>query len=136
MGTPIVNGTYNGPVTIPTGGAEFLALLVTVTGAAPPPPPTGDTTPPNISNIQVVRVRSRKVKIVWDTNEPANSQIEFSENSCPCSTQTPLNSEYVTRHPVRITQLHPNTTYHYRVKSRDAAGNIAISSDRTFTTQP
>lgn len=30
FGTPIYSGTYNGPVTIPTGGAEFNAFLVQV----------------------------------------------------------------------------------------------------------
>ena len=39
MGSPILSGTYSGPVAIPTGGAEFLALLVLKTGTAPPPPP-------------------------------------------------------------------------------------------------
>ena len=29
----------------------------------------------------------------------------------------------------------PSTLYHYRVKSRDAAGNLATSGDFTFTTR-
>lgn len=39
MGSPILTGVYSGPVDIPTGNAEFLALLVVASGAAPPPPP-------------------------------------------------------------------------------------------------
>jgi len=41
----------------------------------------------------------------------------------------------VTSHQQRLAGLSPNTTYHYRVKSSDAAGNPAASPDRTFTTK-
>ncbi|HEY7159991.1 MAG TPA: hypothetical protein VH815_01975, partial [Acidobacteriota bacterium] len=47
MGTPVYQGTYNGPVNIPTSGKEFLPLLVVGNGTAPPPPPPPDTTPPD-----------------------------------------------------------------------------------------
>ena len=32
--------------------------------------------------------------------------------------------------------LSPTTLYHYRVKSKDAAGNLAVSPDAVFTTAP
>jgi hypothetical protein len=32
--------------------------------------------------------------------------------------------------------LSANTPYHYRVKSKDAAGNLAVSGDFSFTTAP
>jgi hypothetical protein len=35
---------------------------------------------------------------------------------------------------VALTGLLPQTTYHYRVKSSDAAGNLALSADFSFTT--
>ena len=37
-------------------------------------------------------------------------------------------------HSVVLTGLQPNTEYHYRVKSKDKAGNLAVSDDKTFTT--
>lgn len=40
----------------------------------------------------------------------------------------------VTSHSVPITGLTTNTLYHYRVKSKDAASNLATSTDNTFTT--
>ena len=40
----------------------------------------------------------------------------------------------VTSHTVTLTGLSPQTTYHYKVKSRDAAGLRAESGDFTFTT--
>ena len=42
----------------------------------------------------------------------------------------------LTAHRVRLTGLACATTYHYRVHSTDAAGNPAVSSDRTLVTQP
>ena len=40
----------------------------------------------------------------------------------------------VTSHSASLSGLAANTLYHYRVKSRDAAGNLATSGDFTFTT--
>jgi hypothetical protein len=40
----------------------------------------------------------------------------------------------VTAHSQGLSGLTPNTSYHYRVKSRDAAGNLQTSVDFTFTT--
>src|SRR5690606_16711006 len=37
-------------------------------------------------------------------------------------------------HSVGLTGLQPSTTYHFRVRSRDAAGNPTTSPDGTFTT--
>jgi hypothetical protein len=229
MGSPVLQGTYNAPVAIPTGGAEFLSLLVLATGTPPPPPP-GDTTPPNttitssvcgttvgsssvtinwtgtdnstptpslvysekldggswssytpatsktytnltsgshtvsvrakdlsgnvdgspatctftvnlndttppvISNIQVTNIQSTKVTVSWTTNEASSSQVEYGLNPCPCSLNTLKDQTLVTSHSQMLTALLPNTTYHYRVKSWDAAGNLGVSSDRTFTT--
>jgi hypothetical protein len=40
----------------------------------------------------------------------------------------------VTSHSQSLSGLSAGTVYHYRVKSRDASGNLATSSDFTFTT--
>src|SRR3989440_12985894 len=39
-----------------------------------------------------------------------------------------------TSHTVTVGGLSGSTTYHYRVKSKDAAGNLATSADSTLTT--
>jgi hypothetical protein len=39
-------------------------------------------------------------------------------------------------HAVFLQNLQPGTTYHYRVKSKDVAGNLVTSQDQTFTTKP
>lgn len=40
----------------------------------------------------------------------------------------------VISHNVTITGLTPGSTMHFRVKSRDGAGNSAISTDGSFST--
>src|SRR4029077_19656278 len=47
---------------------------------------------------------------------------------------TTLVSARVTSHSVSLSGLQAATLYHYRVKSGDVAGNLAVSSDRTFVT--
>src|SRR5206468_10017544 len=46
---------------------------------------------------------------------------------------TALNPTMVTAHSQALNGLAGNTTYHYRVKSKDAAGNLAVSGDFAFT---
>ena len=40
----------------------------------------------------------------------------------------------MTSHGAALSGMAASTLYHYRVKSRDAAGNLAISGGATFTT--
>ena len=40
----------------------------------------------------------------------------------------------VTAHTAVLTGLSASTVYHYRVRSRDAAGNLTVSGDFTFPT--
>ncbi|TLY33841.1 MAG: hypothetical protein E6K62_06495 [Nitrospirae bacterium] len=47
---------------------------------------------------------------------------------------TTLNINRVTLHSQTLNGLDRNTWYHYRVKSRDAAGNLAVSGDFVFKT--
>ena len=47
---------------------------------------------------------------------------------------TPLTRSLRTGHSVALGGLTERTAYHFRVRSRDAAGNLAVSGDFTFTT--
>jgi glucose/arabinose dehydrogenase/endonuclease YncB( thermonuclease family)/methionine-rich copper-binding protein CopC len=92
-----------------------------------------DTTAPTISNVKVVRLTRNRVTIDWTTNESSDSQIEYGLTTSYGSS-TSLSTSKVTKHEVQISNLKPQTTYHYRVKSKDAAGNLATSADFTVTT--
>jgi hypothetical protein len=55
-------------------------------------------------------------------------------NTTSYGNSTTISSTLTTSHSRVLTVLSPSTLYHYRVKSKDAAGNLATSGDYTFTT--
>jgi hypothetical protein len=92
-----------------------------------------DGTPPVLSSINAVTPTDATATITWSTNEAADTQVEYGLTTSYGSTTT-LNTTLLTSHSQDLTGLQPLTLYHYRVKSRDAAGNLATSGDNTFTT--
>jgi hypothetical protein len=92
-----------------------------------------DTTPPVISAMRAVNVGSNGATIAWTTNEASDSQVEYGPTTAYGSS-TVRNATLATSHSQNLSGLAPSTLYHYRVKSRDAAGNLAVSSDSTFRT--
>jgi hypothetical protein len=102
-------------------------------GTTAPPPPATDTTPPSISAVAAPLTTSSGATVTWTTNEGSNSQVEYGVTT-GYGSATALNGSMVTSHSQSLSGLAANALYHYRVKSRDAAGNLAISPDATFTT--
>jgi RHS repeat-associated protein len=94
---------------------------------------TPDTTPPVISNVVAGGATATSATITWNTNENSDSQVEYGTTTA-YGQSTALDPALVTAHSQGLSGLTPGTLYHYRVKSRDAAGNLAVSGDFTFTT--
>src|SRR5437899_8821706 len=92
-----------------------------------------DTIPPVISSVSAFNISSAAATITWATNEASDSQVEYGLTTAYGSS-TPLNSSLLTAHAVTLTGFQATALYHYRVKSRDAAGNLATSADFTLTT--
>lgn len=95
--------------------------------------PTADTTPPMISGVTAVNPSQNGATINWTTNEPATSQVEYGPTTSYGSS-TAVNTTLETAHAQVVAGLDEATTYHYRVRSVDAAGNVAASGDFTFNT--
>jgi hypothetical protein len=100
--------------------------------ASSPPPPPSDTTAPTLSAM-AASAGAQDVTVTWTTDEAADSQVEYG-TSTAYGSSSPLATMLVTSHSVSISGLAPATAYHYRVRSRDAAGNLAIGADASFTT--
>ena len=96
---------------------------------------TLDSTTPTISGIGAGSISSSTVVISWTTNEASTTQVEYG-TTISYGSSTTLDTNLVTSHSVSLTGLSFSTAYHYRVKSRDEAGNLSISGDLTFTTLP
>ena len=72
-------------------------------------------------------------RITWTTDEPSDSLAIYGPTPS-YGQNTPLDIALVKSHAVNFSGLSSGTTYHFRVKSRNAAGNLATSQDLTFTT--
>ncbi len=111
-----------------------------------------DTAPPVISNIQAINLTVTNVTatdisgqtinvavasavITWTTDEASDSQVEHEGPNATFPVGSTPDPARVTSHSISLSGLSAATTYRYRVKSKDAAGNLAMSEDRTFTTQ-
>jgi len=96
-------------------------------------PPDTDTTAPVISNISSGIPAKKAATITWTTDEISDSQVEYGLD-VNYGSSTTLNANLVTNHSQTLTGLTASTTYHYRVKSKDASGNLATSADFIVTT--
>src|SRR5204863_1913870 len=92
-----------------------------------------DATPPVLLSVITSGISASVATVTWITDEASDSQVEFGATAAYGSA-TALNASLVTTHVVTIVSLTDNTLYHARVRSRDAAGNLAISGDITLTT--
>jgi len=113
-----------------SGGAVAKSVVVIVSATSPPSP---DTSPPVISGVDVSNITDSSARITWTTDEPATGQIEYGLTESYGSI-TPLDNNLIKSHGVTISGLNASTTYHFRVKSKDASGNDTTDTDRTFTT--
>ena len=106
-------------------------------GTGPGESPRGstgpDTTAPSISAVTAGNLTATSATVTWTTDESTTSQVEYGLDATYGQT-SPLDSSLVTSHSVPLSSLSPETTYHFRVHSVDAASNAAVSEDGTFTT--
>jgi phosphodiesterase/alkaline phosphatase D-like protein len=91
-----------------------------------------DSTPPVISNPDDI-ILMNSFRALWSTNELADSQIEYGLDTGYGSTTT-LDDSLVLDHAVTVSALSAATAYHYRIKTRDASGNLTTGPDRVVTT--
>lgn len=114
---------------VPTGldGANCPAEII-----ATPTIGVTDTTPPVITNIYAFNVTPTSVRIHWNLDEFGSGQINWGTTTAygnNSGLQTCCQYDY---HEQDLTGLTSGVTYHYRVRSTDAAGNERISGDCTF----
>lgn len=88
---------------------------------------------PKISDIKLKSVSDITATITWITDEISNSTIVYGPTSRYNNGRS-ASGEWVKKHSLTIDDLEPNTTYHFKVKSRDKADNLSLSRERTFKT--
>jgi hypothetical protein len=87
---------------------------------------------PVISNVSAGGLTDTSATITWTTDQSSDSVVEHGLS--PSYGNSVTNSASLYFHTVTVSGLTPNTTYHYRVKSKNASLQQGVSSDYVFTT--
>ncbi|MBI3957102.1 MAG: fibronectin type III domain-containing protein [Candidatus Kerfeldbacteria bacterium] len=102
-----------------------------------------DTTPPEVFGVTsesntIGAGEASKIQIIvsWKTNEPTTSRVEYGVglSGGDFTDTTEEGGELVLDHLVVISDLSPAKTYHFRVVSRDKAGNETKSGSYSVLT--
>ena len=89
---------------------------------------------PLISKVTVSPgLTSTSARITWITDVLADGQVEYGPTAS-YGRATPIDTRVDWRHDMQLTGLAAASTYHFRVRSRDATGALAVSADQTFFT--
>jgi len=94
---------------------------------------SADITGPVISSVLAQSITTGSATLTWTTDEPATSQVDFGLTDGYGSSTT-KNETLLMSHQQIVTGLSAGSTYHFSVKSKDAAGNLSSSSDNSFQT--
>ena len=129
-GSEVPSADWTVEVSDDYGGANPFScsgdLDTAISGQAP------DSTPPTISDISPSALTSTSITISWTTDEPATSRIYYGLDEDYGSEKE--NFTLKTSHSLTLSNLTPNTGYHYQIESVDAVGNTGYSEDNTFLT--
>jgi len=92
-----------------------------------------DEIPPVISDIGITTISQTTAKIGWKTDESSTSFVEYGESSS--YGKVAGSGDYTSTHSVSLTDLKPDTKYHFKVVSEDMDGNKSESLEATFKTK-
>ena len=107
---------------------KFLGILLcvlsvtTITHAQ-----SSDQTPPEIANVQVVNNSETSITITWETDEDADSLVNYGLKEDYGIVRIPETDRV--QHSMTLDELEPGRVYHFRVVSADEEGNQGISAD-------
>ena len=92
------------------------------------------TSPFMVSDVRVSWITESSATITWITNRPAISEVEYWIYGSKDHLEA-AKDELTTNHNVNLVALKPDAIYHYQVKSMDASGNQATSTQIIMSTQ-
>jgi hypothetical protein len=113
----------NGNTAIDNNGGNFYSFTTSY-----------DNQPPKIYDVRVPIQTSKLLVISWLTDEPADGQIEYGTQQGVYSSSTEISPYLSTFHALTLSGLNPQTTYYFRIRSKDAMNNLTISQEYTAST--
>lgn len=129
--TGVEESTY----TYKVGLVQTPEIVATPPVPTPTPTPTPiDTVPPKISIIAAGTITQNSAKIVWKTNEAADTNVFYGTSKSKLDLVS-NNVSPILSHVVTLTNLKANTKYYYTVTSKDSAGNLSRSTIKSFITK-
>jgi len=93
---------------------------------------SGDRVAPEIDNLQITDISETSVTITWETDEAADSAINYGLQPDYGIVRIPEANR--TQHSVTLNSLEAGRTYYFRVVSADENGNQGISADYRIIT--
>lgn len=88
---------------------------------------SNDSDAPEISNVQISEVTETSVTISWETDEDADSTVNYGLQPDYGIVRIPVAER--TTHSITLDDLEPGRVYYFRVVSADDNGNQGISAD-------
>ena len=89
------------------------------------------TSGPDVNN-----VTTSKATITWATDRGSDSRVAFGKKSGEYFKEEPSESDQVTGHSINLNSLSPGTTYYFVTKWVDEDGNMGVSKENSFHTDP
>ncbi len=112
------------------GGGIY--YFINQNGPSAPIDNTVDITPPSIQNVKISATTATGATITWKTDESTTDQFEYGKTEEYGSTAPP-DTNLTASHSVTLTRLDPDTTYYFKVTSKDATGNETTSEGELRT---
>jgi hypothetical protein len=129
--TPLKTTAYTVTATS-AGGIVTRSVVIYVTEPPVVEEPAVDTTPPVIKDVLTSSETDTSAVITWTTNEPATTDVAYGKEADYGLTAS--STGLATDHTITLSGLEANTAYHFKVTSKDEAGNEASSEDDMFVT--
>jgi hypothetical protein len=92
-----------------------------------------DSTPPQITKLDLKVVNESTIKIDWETDEPVVAYAEYGKTSNYDRKTSPA-VEYSLKGTLEISELGSSVTYHLLFTAQDASDNTTRSKNTTFST--
>ena len=86
-----------------------------------------DVNPPEITNVQISNVVDKSVTITWETDEDADSLVNYGLKEDYGIVRVPVTDKKT--HSITLDNLEPGRNYYFRVVSSDENGNQGISAN-------
>lgn len=85
---------------------------------------------------KVSLITTRSATISWGTDRTSDSKIQYGKSARSYFSEEPSNSDQLTDHEIKLSNLSPGTRYYFKAKWTDEDGNTGVSTEDSFETLP